>query len=443
MAAKPEVSSKHTIKPSSPTPDHLREFKISLLDQLAPPSIYVPIVLFYSASDIRASELDFKRISENLKTSLSDVLTLYYPFCGRLKDNSSVECNDAGVLYIESKVPTALSNILNNPQVHEIIELFPFDPYNPGIDPKESAVNMAVQLNEFSCGGIGLGVCFSHKIADGATAGSFLNSWAEIARGHRNIVSPQMEAALVFPPRNIEIFDMTHGMVGHKNIVTRRFIFNEASLSSLRDKLGDFNPTHVEAVTALIWKSAMEATKASSREHSTLQVSMVTHAVNIRNRMSPPLSKHMLGNLWQQAISPIVEVDGKVGLLDLAEKVRKTIRKVDADYVSKLQGDGFAKVMESLKEARMMVAQKGIPCYSFSSWTRFGFYEADFGWGKPNWVCTIGVPIENVVILMATRDGDGLEAWVTLKKVDMAEFGRNPELLQFTSSESSVFLGRE
>lgn len=261
MAAKAEIVSTDTIKPSSPIPDHLRDFKLSLLDQLAPPSIYVPIVLFYSASDTNAFGTDFTTISDKLKTSLSDVLTLFYPFCGRLKDdNSSVECNDAGVIYIESKVPTNLNDILKNPQIHEIKEFFPFDPCNP-------AVNMAVQLNQFTCGGIALGVCFSHKIADGATAASFLNAWASITRGEGdNIVAPQMDVAMLFPPRNIQM-DITRGMTGHQDIVTKRFIFDGAKLSMLRDRLGCFNPTRVEAVTALIWKSAIEAAKASSEEH--------------------------------------------------------------------------------------------------------------------------------------------------------------------------------
>ncbi|XP_061347562.1 stemmadenine O-acetyltransferase-like [Gastrolobium bilobum] len=421
-----EIVSKVTIKPSSPTPNHLRDFKISLLDQLAPSSIYIPIVLFYSASDVSAFGNDIKMISDKLKTSLSNVLTLYYPFCGRMKNNSTVECNDEGVLFMESKVPQELSNILKNPQVHEINELFPFDPYSAEVD-----YNMAVQLNEFRCGGIGLGVCFSHNIGDGSTAASFLNTWTGTARGESNIVAPQMEAALLFPPMNMDM-NLARGMIGHKDIVTKRFIFNGKNISKVRDKLGCFNPTRVEAVTALIWKSAMEAAKASSRERTHL-ASMMAHAVNIRSRMASPLSKHSLGNLYLPALSPLVQGEEVVGLHYFAEIVSKTVRKVDADYVKKLQGDELPMVLKSLEETRIMVLEKGIPCYGFSSWTRFDFYEADFGWGKPTWVSTIGAPIKNVVILMDTKNGDAIEAWVTLTEHDMVEFERNPEILEFAS----------
>ncbi|ONI30186.1 hypothetical protein PRUPE_1G235900 [Prunus persica] len=46
MKVEVEVISKEIIKPSSPTPDHLRYLQLSFLDQLAPP-VYNPFVLFY------------------------------------------------------------------------------------------------------------------------------------------------------------------------------------------------------------------------------------------------------------------------------------------------------------------------------------------------------------------------------------------------------------
>ncbi|KAK7382642.1 hypothetical protein VNO80_01598 [Phaseolus coccineus] len=214
-------------------------------------------------------------------------------------------------------------------------------------------------------------------------------------------------------------------------------MFNRTNISRLKQKVGsfDFTPTCVEAVTALIWKSSLEAAKASSKEGK-FPASMVSHAVNIRSRMASTLWKHSMGNLWQQAVSPLVEVEGEVGLRDLGERVRETVRKVDGNYVSKLQGDEFSEVIECLKEARRMVAEKGVPCYSFSSWVRFGFYEMDFGWGKPTYVRTIGVPIKNVVIFLPTKVGDGIEAWITLTATHMVHFEQNQELLEFVSFDS-------
>ena len=51
--------------------------------------------------------------------------------------------------------------------------------------------------------------------------------------------------------------------------------------------------------------------------------------------------------------------------------------------------------------------------YNFSSWFWFPLYEVDFGWGKPIWVSTRAKTLE-MVILNDTKDGDGIEAWVSL-----------------------------
>ncbi|MED6217306.1 hypothetical protein PIB30_016495 [Stylosanthes scabra] len=453
------VSKSMMVKPSSPTPNHLRHFKISLLDEMAP-SVYIPIILFYSATDISSSPFgthDFKAMSNKLKASLSKVLTLYYPFCGRFKCTSSsssisVDCNDEGVPYIESKFSKNLSDILNRPQ-SEMQELLPFHPYNhdvPNISEHcdKHMVSMAVKVSEFKCGGVALGVCLSHKIADGETTASFLNAWAKTARDLFNEVEPpQMDASLIFPSRGIE-WALNSLMVGegggNEKLVTKCFLFSAMDLSRLRVRFGSFNATRVEAVTTLIWKSAIQAAKASSGDDEskrTLKASLVCHALNIRNRMVPPLPKNMFGNLWLFAFSDLVETDGTYGteeLHDLVEIVRNGIREAAANYSSLInQGDdGVNELVEFSKEAKLMVTENIIACYGFSSWIRFGFYDVDFGWGRPTKVKNINLPMKNIIYLIPTRNGDGIETWVTMTELDMDEFQRNPGLLQFASLES-------
>jgi len=440
MAEKDEIICNDTIKPSSPTPNHLHQFKLSFLDQMAP-SFYVPILLFYSASDVRTFGTDLTALSEKLKTSLSQVLTLYYPFCGTLRDNSIIECNDKGVPFILSKHPIHLSNILKNPKLHNLYELLPCAPYNLEPQERDTLGIMAVQLNQFKCGGIALGVCFSHKIADAATAASFLNTWARgNGNSNNNLVPPPMEeTSLLFPPRNMSV-DMARGMLDHENTVTKRFMFSGGKISRLRQSIGcpNFTPSRVEAVTALLWKSSLEAAKEilDSGEEK-IAASSMCHVVNIRSRAVPALSKHSVGNIWQYAVSSLVEVEGEMGLRDLAERVRETIERVDGDYIRKLQSDdGFVEVVKAIEEARKVAAEKGIKCYAFSSWVGFEFYEVDFGWGKPIYASTIAMPIKNMGVLMSTKDGDGMEVWLTLTTREMAQFEHNAELLDFASFDS-------
>ncbi|KAF7825722.1 vinorine synthase-like [Senna tora] len=231
-------------------------------------------------------------------------------------------------------------------------------------------------------------------------------------------------------------------MLGERDIVTRRMVLSGKSVSELRESNDDENKyTRVEVVTALIWKCALEAEAAvESAGGGCEYASMMWHPVNIRRRMVPPLPENAIGNLWQPAVSPLVEIERSkaIEVKDLAQVVRETIRKIDGDYLRKLEGEdnelGFNEMLKSLSEVVFLVAEKGIPCYSFSSWLRFGFYETQFGWGKPTWVCTLGVPTRNVALLLPTKCGDGgVEAWVTLNHLHMAHFEKNPYLLQFAS----------
>ncbi|KAE9592602.1 hypothetical protein Lal_00028553 [Lupinus albus] len=437
MEAKVEIVSTETIKPSAPTPDHLRDFKISFLDQLIPNQVYIPLLLCYPHHDIKNAFGEtsdyFSVISQKLKTSLSQTLTFYYPYCGTtVKDNISIECNDTGVVFIESKVHANLSDILKNPLVGEMVRNFlPFDPYN--FDVPE--VNLAIQLNQFSCGGIALGVSFNHKVGDAITVGYFLKTWSLIARGQgSDVVVPQMETSnLYFPPRNEESVNF-RDIINKEEIVTKRFTFSGTNLSRLRDKLSSSskNLSRVEAVSALIWKAALEAAIATSKEQK-IHASKVCHIVGIRPRMVPPLPDVTRGNTYVQSLSPSLELKGDVGLHDFSEMTRKAVRSIDADYVSKLKGDGILKAIEEMKAP----TEEGVPVYTFSCISRSKYYESDFGWGKPTWVGTVARrPVKNAILLLPARDSEGAEAWVTLSKVDMVEFERNPELLHYVSLDS-------
>lgn len=78
-----EITSRKIIKPSSPTPYHLKTLKLSLLDQLFPPTLYGPLVFLYTNHWHGA---DFvSKASKRLQESLSKTLVLFYPLAGRLK----------------------------------------------------------------------------------------------------------------------------------------------------------------------------------------------------------------------------------------------------------------------------------------------------------------------------------------------------------------------
>ena len=94
---KVDIIKREIIKPFTPTPSHLKTYKLSLLDQLQL-VVYGPIVLFYAKNDLITSDQQ----SQRLKASLSKTLARFYSAAGRIKDNVTIECSDEGVQYIEA-----------------------------------------------------------------------------------------------------------------------------------------------------------------------------------------------------------------------------------------------------------------------------------------------------------------------------------------------------
>lgn len=119
-----EIVSKEHIKPSFPTPSHLRIYKLSLLDQLIP-APYAPIILFYPNNDHSTNLNNIPNRLELLKKSLSETLTQFYPLAGKIKDDLYIECNDEGAYFVEAQVNGCLSECLTQPDLLLIQKFLP------------------------------------------------------------------------------------------------------------------------------------------------------------------------------------------------------------------------------------------------------------------------------------------------------------------------------
>ncbi|XP_017228854.1 stemmadenine O-acetyltransferase [Daucus carota subsp. sativus] len=149
MALDIEVLSKQDIKPSVPTPQHLKKYSISFLDHIAP-RVFIPLIFYYTAIDKDKNNLKF----DHLKKSLSEALTKFYPLASRFIDNAHVYCNDDGAHYVEARVDCNLKDIIRDPIPNELIKLLPLEVDDAAVD-----VNLAVQVNFFECGGIAIRRC--------------------------------------------------------------------------------------------------------------------------------------------------------------------------------------------------------------------------------------------------------------------------------------------
>uniref|UniRef100_A0A803L117 Uncharacterized protein n=1 Tax=Chenopodium quinoa TaxID=63459 RepID=A0A803L117_CHEQI len=404
-----EIISKEAIKPSKPTPSHSKLHKLSCLDQLSP-SIYVPVLLFYRAP---MTPHDRVSLSSQLKSSLSETLTHYYPFAGKvIKDGVHIDCEDEGALFLEARAKNNLIDILTLPKLEALSMLFPDN--LQWKSSKNSSV-LAVQVCYFDCGGLSIGICISRKIADACTIFTFLNDWATYARktGKNGLPSicPLFNTALsIFPPSDQIVLPELEFTTS--NAVTRRYVLHSTKISELKATIVSNskvleNPTRVEAVTSAIYKSIIQANKI--RSLGLVRTYMLAQTVNMRPKMVPSLPGNTIGNIvWY---FPVMIIDNDdISLETLATQMRESF----------------------LCDVARNVGEKGWLLTSGTLYTKW------FGWGSPIWVRTAEYPYKNSVIMMDSKDGEGIEAWVTLDEEIMYVFESDEELLKFASLNPNI-----
>ncbi|XP_019155362.1 PREDICTED: salutaridinol 7-O-acetyltransferase-like [Ipomoea nil] len=430
---KVEVESKEIVRPSSPTPETLKSYKLSFMDQLAL-NVRVPFVFFYDSPAIS----HHTNTIDELKKSLSKTLSLMYPLAGRVKeDKVTIECNDEGVEFIVADVAENMCCLLENPEMEKIKQLIPSGKvYEP--QPVGKAL-VAVQVNRFSCGGMGFGFFVSHAIADASNVATFFETWGSINRGGAvngsGFVSDQ--SSILFPPlTDTSALERAVRMAAaaveqdDKYLTVKRFVIPANAIANLREDLtitGSVQrPSRTEALTALVWAAVINATP-----HQTVTLSCM---VNLRSRMEPPLPPNCLGSLAYGADVHCEEAkDGgtAVAAVQLVQRIRDAFRSVNDGAARKVYGEGglFRAVLARIDE----ILSKKDSCSTLftSSLFRMAYYEVDFGWGKPRLVVNM-LKNSTVIFLDAAING-AVEVWMGLPKQVMHTLMQDRHFLAYVS----------
>ncbi|KAL6193197.1 hypothetical protein ACLB2K_034281 [Fragaria x ananassa] len=351
--------------------------------KLSPP-VYNSLVLFYEFNG--ETQPRIPEISNHLKTSLSEVLTLFYlyPLAGRVKDNKFIDCNDEGKPYLEAQVKNCkLADILKNPIPEELNKFVPFE-----LDDTANEYALGIQLNIFECGGFAIGQCVSHKLADGSSYFMFSKTWDAIALGvsgdhsHAEINRPEFISANLFPPKDLTGYINPSIASITKNKVTKRFVFDASNIEVLRVKYGgnaglekdEKRPSRVEVLSAFIWSRFVAVTKDTGAAE---KLYMVIHAVNLRSRIDPPLPEHSFGILYR--VARTISINPSFLINSTYYYIRRRIL---------LWSD-----------------KAGSPARTF----------------------------KNLVHFLDTKEGDGIEAYICLEKEVMAKFETDSEFLAYVN----------
>ncbi|XP_034681054.1 acetyl-CoA-benzylalcohol acetyltransferase-like [Vitis riparia] len=203
---------------------------------------------------------------------------------------------------------------------------------------------VVIQTTLFECGGLVIGICICHAIADGFIMVKFITSWATASQvGTKELLLPCFNLASLFsakvlpmlkPPPPPRVF-------GLDKVVTRQFVCDGAEISIL---------------------------KARSSPGS----------CDVGVKPKPSLKHNYCGYLYRLVAARFMGDRSKMELPDLVVLLR------DAIYVNALCcEDVFPTVVKSFNKVNEESKKEYVDVHMFTSWCRFPTYEADFGWEKP------------------------------------------------------------
>uniref|UniRef100_A0A1J3E586 BAHD acyltransferase n=1 Tax=Noccaea caerulescens TaxID=107243 RepID=A0A1J3E586_NOCCA len=430
MELKLKVIRREVIKPASPSPrDHLQ---LSILD-LSCPAIYVSTIFFYKAEDLVTVS------SEKLKSSLSETLSRFYPLAGQI-DGVSINCYDEGAVFTEERTDLLLPDFLKNLNTDSLEDL------RPKISPGDSPVKwplLSVKVTFFgSRSGFAISVCASHRICDASSLLTFVTDWsATTAKKKTNVSTLQFAETKIYPPPPPHMASQSPPPTDHTNAnltkkcVMNRFVFESSKIAELKRNAASESvlvPTRVEAITSLIWKCARNASRSNLMAP---RPTLMYQAVDLRLRVpSNVLSRDAIGNL-QTAFFLKKDAESELEIRETVAAFRKAKEVVNKVIQENLQGDTLGQGLMNVMGKLVSEYKPDIDIYTMSSWCGKPFYEVDFGWGSPVWMGSASHTIydDNMVyvVLMDSKDGEGVEAWISLPKQDMSVFVCDQDLLAY------------
>ncbi|KAG9153420.1 hypothetical protein Leryth_020998 [Lithospermum erythrorhizon] len=423
-----QLLSEKLVIPSSPTPHHLRHYNLCFLDQLECPN-FVPMTLFYPKRKNTREKKSSSSSYINLEKSLSDLLSMYYPFAGRIVDNKAIDCNDKGAILSEARIMSPMAEVLklSFSTVQRLV--FPND--IPWSEAKMEVSSLAIaRLTHFDCGGKALSLCLCHKLGDGNTLCNFLHHWSALARG-QSFSSPQLIGSSLLPP-NDDKFTQQLSQVKHQPHVARRFRFDVSNLDHLMALVASQcnvkNPTKTEIVTAFLNTSLA---RVHNKKTTSFTPFVTSISLNFRKLISPELT-NLMGNF----ICPIlihIKNEDDLKLPTLVSKIRTEKIRLFKKF-KRLRKDCIPTVVRSEMES----FPTDIPdLRTVTSLCDYPLYDIDFGWGKPSKVSFGALPNRNSFGLFDAPDNGGVEAIAVLDEKIMKEFLRDEEILKYATLDPS------
>ncbi|XWS39764.1 hypothetical protein CRYUN_Cryun18bG0082500 [Craigia yunnanensis] len=228
-------------------------------------------------------------------------------------------------------------------------------------------------------------------------------------------------------------------------LITRRFIFSAAAISALKAKtvalggdsgLESQQPSRAQLLIALVWKARIALAQA---KHGSLKDSLQIFPYKFRRKTAIPIPPNAEGNLFRNVIFRFTANDRKLEMQHLVNLIGNEISLAAESFAKAEQAeDLFLSATNSSREIHEELIKGNTDICVLTSLSNFPYYEADFDWRKPAWIASVHKPVE-MVLLMDTRSGSGIEVWVTLEPSNMLQFEQDPYILAYSCKPAEYF----
>jgi hypothetical protein len=241
-------------------------------------------------------------------------------------------------------------------------------------------------VTQFACGGIVIGLIFSHTICDGLGAAQFLNAVGELAKGAEHLSTipvwqrdffppPPEEAKLTAPVNPPPPPPIPNYRLEHANVDITLDQINQLKQEfhqSTGQKCSSF-----EIVAAKFWSCRTRAINWKQNTQLTL-----VFFTNCRQLLDPPLPDGFYGNCffpvtitaWSDSIAG-ASVNDVVGMI---QEAKATLPTAFGKYMKAAKGESVEEDGDDPFATPMAYTTLFV-----SEWGRLGFNQVDYGWGAP------------------------------------------------------------
>ncbi|CAJ2669115.1 unnamed protein product [Trifolium pratense] len=389
----------------------------------------------------------FQKIVPKLKTSLSLTLQHFLPLAGKIiwpsdSPKPFIQFNpndDNGVSFLIAESDSDFNHVIeNSPHEASLSQLFV-----PNLESSDSFASIvSIQVTLFPKSGFSIGISTHHAVLDGKSSTMFIKAWAYLCSKiieteelpsllpeleplfEREIIKDQNGLgdaftnkwfeinAKMFPnekrnKQSLKIFPFEPKL---KDYVRATFEPTREDLNKIKQmvlskwEISETNETKPQTLSTFVLACAYSLVcfaKAINGVEKEKEKFVMGFNVDCRARLEPPIPNNYIGNcVWGHI------VDTKPFDFIKEDAVFLVARSIH-EKIKMINEKGVLEGAENLFDDFISIISEGFQIMGLAGSNRFGVYEIDFGWGRPEKVEIVSVDRGLTIGLADSKDGKG------------------------------------